>query len=268
MRVFDRKTIEQALQTKWAAKTVHFAEQTDSTNLWARRLAENGAEHGTLCVAAYQCAGRGSRSRTWTAEPGTSVMMSLLLRPELLPEDASMLTLVMGLAVARALNGLQVKAGIKWPNDVVLSGKKVCGILTEMRLESGSPDQIKDVVIGTGINVNVRAFPEELADKATSMLIETGRTYSLPLVIANVLMEFEEAYELFMQKKNLSFIRSAYEELLLNKNQPVRILDSPQPDTGVALGIDERGCLLVQCAGEIRRVNAGEVSVRGLYSYV
>ena len=135
--VYSKETISDEIHTKWAGKTVHFAKETDSTNEWCKRMSKEGAEHGTLAVAEFQSAGKGRLGRRWTAPEGSSVMMSILLRPEFEPQYASMLTLVMGLSVAQAVKELDVEVSIKWPNDVVVSRKKICGILTEMGLENG-----------------------------------------------------------------------------------------------------------------------------------
>ena len=161
--MYDQETILKEIRTKWAGKTVHFAKETDSTNSWIKRLAKEGAEHGTLAVAEFQSAGRGRFDRKWEAPEGSSIMMTLLLRPEFSPQYASMLTLVMGLAVAQAVEELGFEVSIKWPNDVVISRKKICGILTEMGTNGV---KINYVLIGVGINVNLKEFPEEKIGRA------------------------------------------------------------------------------------------------------
>ena len=264
--MYNQESILKKITTKWAGKTVHFAPETDSTNEWAKRLSQDGAPHGTLAVAEFQSAGKGRLGRSWQAPVGSSVMMSLLLKPEFEPQYASMLTVVMGLSVAQAVKNLKTEASIKWPNDVVVSRKKICGILTEMRLDGM---KIRDVVIGVGINVNLREVPEELKDKATSLYLETGKKYDRVQVLSLVMDKFEKNYEKFIQTCDLSGLIDEYNELLANRNQPVRILDKLNPWEGTALGINEQGELLVRDEkGEIRVVRAGEVSVRGLYTYV
>ena len=133
---------------------------------------KENAEHGTLAVAEFQSAGKGRLGRKWMAPEGSSVMMSILLKPEFEPQYASMLTLVMGLSVAQAVCELGVEVSIKWPNDVVVSHKKICGILTEMGVQDG---KIREVVIGVGLNVNLKEIQDELKDKATSLYLETGK---------------------------------------------------------------------------------------------
>ena len=264
--LYNEETISQAIDTKWAGKTVHFAKETDSTNSWIKRLAKDGAEHGTLAVAEFQSAGRGRFDRRWEAPEGSSIMMTLLLRPEFSPQKAPMLTLVMGLSVAQAVAELGLEVGIKWPNDVVVSRKKICGILTEMTMKQ---DKIGCAVIGVGINVNMESFPEEMADKATSLYLESGHPFDRAQVVGLVMKHFEENYERFVQTEDLSGLKPDYEKMLANLNQPVRVLDQNDPYEGIARGINAGGELLVERAdGTVEEVNSGEVSVRGLYSYV
>lgn len=193
-------------------------------------------------------------------------MMSILLRPDFEPQYASMLTLVMGLSVAQAVGELGVEVSIKWPNDVVVSHKKICGILTEMGIEKG---RIREVVIGDGINVNLAEISEELQDKATSLYLETGKTYDRNQLIGLIMEKFEKNYDKFVRTCDLSLLMEEYNAMLANRQQPVRILDKINPYEGVALGINEQGELLVRdTEGVLRIVRSGEVSVRGLYSYV
>ena len=264
--VYSKETISDEIHTKWAGKTVHFAKETDSTNEWCKRMSKEGAEHGTLAVAEFQSAGKGRLGRRWTAPEGSSVMMSILLRPEFEPQYASMLTLVMGLSVAQAVKELDVEVSIKWPNDVVVSRKKICGILTEMGLENG---KIREVIIGIGINVNLEEIQDDLKDKATSLYLETGKKYDRNRVIGLIMEKFEKNYEKFVKTCDLSLMRDDDKAMLANRSQPVRILDKLNPYEGIAIGIDREGELLVKVSdGAIRKVCSGEVSVRGLYSYV
>ncbi len=244
---------------------LHYAETVDSTNDWAKREAVQDLAEGQVYLADHQSAGKGRRGRAWNSPEGTSVSMSLLLRPQIPAERVSMITLVMGMAAAegiRQASGLDV--GIKWPNDVVIDGKKLCGILTE------TDGRVSYCVPGIGINVNVSEFPEELADKATSLYLQTGREISREKVTAAVLNAFMVFYRSFCERADLSALKERYEELLVNRNARVRIMDEKDPFTGTALGIDEMGDLLVLRDGTdtIEKVFAGEVSVRGIYGYV
>ena len=263
--IYNETTIADQIHTKWAGKTVHFARETDSTNLWIKRLAKEGASEGTLALAEFQSAGRGRLGRSWEVPEGTSVMMSILLRPKFEPQYAPTLTLVMGMAVAKAVKNLGFDVSIKWPNDVVVSHKKICGILTEMGVRDG---KIEYAVIGVGINVNIREFPEEMADKATSLYLESGKEFDRSQIPGLVMEAFEKYYEKFAATCDLSGLKEEYESILANYNQPVRVL-AKEPYEGVARGITDGGELLVEKTdGTIVAVSAGEVSVRGLYSYV
>ena len=263
--IYNETTIADQIHTKWAGKTVHFAREIDSTNLWIKRLAKEGASEGTLALAEFQSAGRGRLGRSWEVPEGTSVMMSILLRPKFEPQYAPTLTLVMGMAVAKAVKNLGFDVSIKWPNDVVVSHKKICGILTEMGVRDGKIDY---AVIGVVINVNIKEFPEEMADKATSLYLESGKEFDRSQIPGLVMEAFEEYYEKFAATCDLSGLKEEYESILANYNQPVRVL-AKEPYEGVARGITDGGELLVEKTdGTIVAVSAGEVSVRGLYSYV
>ncbi len=261
--------IKGRLTTKWAGQTLYYLEETDSTNLDGKRLAKEGAAHGTVILAEKQNQGRGRRGRSWHSLAGTAIYMSLLLRPDFEPDKASMLTLVMALSVTEAIRDLTgACAMIKWPNDIIIDGKKVCGILTEMELAG---EKIAHIVIGIGINVNnpQEDFPEELRSMAGSLKMATGQTFSRIDVIERVLACFEKDYENFLQTLDFTNLRERYQSYLINQNAAVKVLDPQQEYTGIARGISNTGELLVEKEnGEIAEVYAGEVSVRGLYGYV
>jgi BirA family biotin operon repressor/biotin-[acetyl-CoA-carboxylase] ligase len=245
--------------------TIHYMESVDSTNNWARREAEEGAPEGSVYLADTQTAGKGSRGRTWGSPEGTSISMSLILRPEIALSRISMITLVMGLGAAdgiRQVTGMDT--GIKWPNDVVCRGRKLCGILTEM-----GPDG-HYLVPGIGINVNVDHFSQDLADKATSVLLETGRKTDRDRIAAEILNTFGRYYDIFLETGDMTGLRERYQAVLANCGKRVRVLDRTAPYSGTALGIDRFGELLVKRddTGATEKVFAGEVSVRGIYGYV
>lgn len=254
-------------RTKWAGQHVFYYDEIDSTNLKAKQFGEEGAPHGTLAVADMQTAGRGRRGRGWDSPAGSSIYMSIMLRPKFPPVKAPMLTIVMAYSVARALctcTGLDVQ--IKWPNDIILNGKKIVGILTEMSTEI---DYINHIVIGVGINVNMESFPEEIVEKATSLRIETGEIQKRAPIVVEIMSEFETWYEAFEQSEDLSFLQDDYNQLLVNCGKDVRILGAKETYQAHALGINETGELLVRREdGSEEAVYAGEVSVRGVYGYV
>ena len=256
------------LHTDWAGKNPVFRAVTGSTNTDAAELAAAGAVHGTLVIADRQQAGRGRRGRVWESPAGENVFMSIVLRPRIPAEKAPMLTLVMALALAEGISAISgVQAGIKWPNDIVIHRHKICGILTEMHMNSDG--SIRDIVIGVGINVNMQEFPASIRDMAGSLYTETGEKYDRNELIASVMEHFEKNYDIFAEAESLAPLKVAYEKRLLNLGQEVRVLDPAGEYTGRALGITLTGELTVESEnGDITEVNAGEVSVRGLYGYV
>ncbi len=261
-----KEEVGSRLETQWAGHPTVFLPETDSTNNEAKRLAEAGASHGTLVVAEFQEAGKGRRGRSWVSQSGTGIWMTILLRPQFPPSQASMLTLLAAMAVADGIEEVTgLRAAIKWPNDIVFRGKKICGILTEM---SAEPDYINHVVVGIGINANIREFPEELGEKATSLFLDQGKSVNRAAVIAAVWKAFERHYDQFLKTADLSVLRDKYEERLINKGEEVCVLDPKGNWKGVAHGIDERGRLLVEVEKQVRAVDSGEVSVRGGYGYV
>lgn len=241
-------------------------EVTDSTNLDIKRAAEGGAVHGVVAVGEQQTAGKGRRGRSWVSPPGENLYFSMLLDPSFAPDKAFMVTPVMAMAVAQAARGIGLDAGIKWPNDVVIHGRKVCGILTELFFrENGS----YYVVIGTGINVNQERFPEEIQDRATSFYKEKEERIGREELLSKVLHFFAEYYDRLEQSGDLSGLKKEYESLLVNRNAQVEVLDPKGAWKGIAEGIDDMGELLVRHEdGHLEAVYAGEVSVRGIYGYV
>ena len=276
------------LRTDYMARSLYYYDKTDSTNLRIRQLAEEGAPEGTLAVADMQTAGRGRRGRGWISPSGMNIYMSLLLKPAIPASDASMITLIAAMAVAGAVrdipeasiggmadtstgvSGTPADIKIKWPNDIVVGGRKVCGILTEMDLDG---ETIRDVIVGIGINVNQDSreeFPEEIRETASSLRIELGTgEIDRSALIARIMDLFEKEYDEFIKCGDLSFMKDRYNDMLAGLGGQVRVLDPKCEYTGMSRGMDERGQLLVETDdGVIRPVYAGEVSVRGLYGYV
>lgn len=270
--ILSQSEIASRLTTKWAGSKLYYFDVTGSTNNDAKRLAEEGASHGTVVVADIQNAGKGRRGRKWQTLPGTALSFTLLLRPEFSPDKASMLTLVMALSVAEAVGDVTgIEASIKWPNDIVMNKKKICGMLTEMTM-TPEMDEIQYIVVGAGINVNncsIEEFEEEIRTSATSLRIETGRQVDRAGLLEKVLVRFEENYGIFLETLDLSRLREAYQKHLQGVGCEVRVLDPAGEYTGISQGINDKGELIVvKENGERVQVYAGEVSVRGLYGYV
>ena len=241
--------------------------QLDSTNTEIARLAMQGAEHGTVVVAESQTAGKGRKGRSWESPARENIYMSILLRPDCVPNKAPMLTLVMAYSVAQVIQELGFsEVQIKWPNDLVLSGKKVCGILTEMQLMGSEIDY---VVVGVGIYVNTRNFSAGLGDKATSLFLESGSKFERETIVENIVDNFEHAYRQFCNAQDLSFLQETYNSMLVNAGKEVRVLEPGNEYTAYAQGINSKGELMVRMLnGEEKAIYAGEVSVRGVYGYV
>ncbi len=265
--VYGRLELESRMDTRWAGRPVEFYDVLASTNLQAKLDAENGAEEGTLVVADMQTAGRGRKGREWNSPAGTNVYFTLILKPSFAVSMASMATLVMGMAAARGIKETcGVDARIKWPNDIVASGKKICGILAEMSVERG---YIHYIVMGVGINVGEQEFPPEIEGTASSLREECGRDVSRAELTANVMKAFERYYEIFLRQEGLSGLWEEYNRLLVNMDREVRVLDPKEEFRGICRGIDSMGELLVEREdGTVVSVYAGEVSVRGVYGYV
>ena len=265
--VYGRHELESRMDTDWAGRPVFYYDELASTNLQAKLDAENGAGEGTLIVADMQTAGRGRKGKGWSSPAGTNVYFTLILKPDYDVEQASMVTLVMGMAVAEGIRATcGVDARIKWPNDIVAGGRKLCGMLAEMSVER---EFIHYVVVGVGINVKEQVFPEEIADTATSLWQECGRKVSRGQLIVNVMKAFEARYKVFCGSRSLSGLVEEYNGMLVNKNREVRVLDPKGEFRGVSRGINEKGELLVELEdGSVTAVYAGEVSVRGVYGYV
>ena len=265
--VLSKEEQVSTIHTKWAGTQVAFFEETDSTNNEIRRLAEQGAPHGTLAVAERQLGGKGRRGRVWTSPAGVGIWMSMLLRPQIDPMAASMLTLVMALSTRRGIEkATGLKSEIKWPNDLVLNKKKICGILTEMSTELM---EIQYVIPGTGINVNQMEFPDDIKATATSLRIESGKIQKRSEIIAAIMEAFEGYYDTFIETQDMSGLIEEYNANLVNLGNEVCVLDPAGEYRGVSEGINKEGALLVRLSdGTLKEIISGEVSVRGVYGYV
>ena len=257
--------LKEILCTKWLGKDTVFFSTCDSTNTRLQELANAGAKEGTVVISEEQTAGQGRNGRNWNSPKGEGIFLSMLLRPEFKPRYASMITLVTALAVCSALgkNGVE-RLFIKWPNDIVASGKKLCGILTKMSTDAES---IQYIIVGLGINVNQKNFHPEIAEIATSLYLETKEEKSKVNIIADFLSAFETYYEQFRITKDLSLLKEEYNQKLVHRNSMVRIIEEGREKTVKALEINEKGELLVEEQGQIRTIIAGEISVRGIYGY-
>lgn len=261
--MYNKRELEQGLKTKTMGQTIYFYEETDTTNNRARELALEGAPEGTLVVAEKQTAGRGRRGKVWESPLGTGIWMSLVLRPQIAPAEASVLTLLCGLATAEAIEAeTGLSAGIKWPNDILINGKKAVGILTEMDCEMS---EVHFVIPGIGINVNTASFPPEIAEIATSLYLECGKTISRRRLVHKVLERLEERYETFLRTGSFAAMLEDYRKHCITLGKEVHVLGR-EPFFAEALDITPEGELLVRRAdnGKEEVVFSGEVSIRGV----
>ena len=258
----DRLTpleIRPLLNTHDLGQTLHWYEEIGSTSDRAKELAEEGAEHGEVVIAEAQTAGRGRRGRAWVSPPRRNLYFSVVLRPELPPARAPELTLVASLAICDALRQAGVAAGIKWPNDVLASGRKIAGVLTELAAE---PDRVHWVVVGAGVNVNARRedFPEELRDEATSVLLERGQAAPRALLAAACFTALEDWVDRHAEE-GFGPIRDAWRARSVTLGREVRVQEAARELRGVAEDIDDAGALLVRTPAGVERVLAGDVAL-------
>lgn len=236
-----------------------------STNTILKKQARTGAPHGSVCLCECQTGGRGRLGREWSSPAGMGVWCSVLLRPELTPEQAPLITFCSALAMTEAVRSLcNLDVRIKWPNDVILAGRKLCGVLLEMGFDAQGR---MFVIVGTGLNVRRGAYPAELADRAVS-LEEVCTPPERSQLIAAYLNALEKSV-LALEQGGLSGISKPYHDLSCTIGAEVQVIGTEETFTGTASGIDESGALLVRTAdGHLRRVLAGDVSVRGMMGYV
>ncbi|OAB44309.1 bifunctional biotin--[acetyl-CoA-carboxylase] synthetase/biotin operon repressor [Paenibacillus glacialis] len=258
----DKLTLTNALNTVVMGSNLEIIKSTVSTQEEARQRAELGAPEGSVIIAEEQTSGKGRLGRKWFSPYGKGIWMSLILRPQQSLEYTSQLTLLTGVAVCRAIRkttGLQ--AGIKWPNDILLDHRKICGILLESTIED---KVVRYCIAGIGISVNVdlEEYPEELRDIATSLKIVSGSSVDRTVLIAAVLDEFETMYQLYNQEGFLP-IASLWEALSVTINQEV-VCHTPEGlKEGIAVGLDPSGALLVDMGmGDIVPVISGDVKLK------
>ncbi|UFU01284.1 biotin--[acetyl-CoA-carboxylase] ligase [Radiobacillus kanasensis] len=250
-------TIQWGLHTDWLGKQVIHKPVTPSTQTLAQKLAIDGAEHGTVVIADEQTAGKGRLNRAWHS-PNQGIWMSLLLRPVVLPYQASQLTLLTATVLVKVIEEItSVRPAIKWPNDIFIGDRKVAGILTEMQSEH---DQIQYLIIGIGINVNQKGtdFPEELREKATSIRTETDKEWDMRVIIQHILQDFEKKYEHYI-KEGFATIRSIWEDYGYKIGHEVTVKTMQEEQRVKIVGLQEDGSLLVENNGKRTPLYSGEI---------
>lgn len=261
-----QEQVMDGLKTTTLGKRIVFEKEVDSTNECAKRGGAKGDQEGCVYLCEMQSLGKGRRGSSWTSEAGAGIYMSILLRPGLMPADVTRITLIAGLAVCYAINEITpLRTKIKWPNDVVANGKKLCGILTEMVAEI---DAVDYVVVGIGINVNNERLDEKIQDSATSIFLQTGTQFRRKTLIQAVLYHFERLYERLLSTNDLTSMMDDYKKMCITYKAQVQAQYNNKQIIGCCDDILPNGELVVISDEGIRYIlNAGEVSVRGLYGY-
>ncbi|MDI6604308.1 MAG: biotin--[acetyl-CoA-carboxylase] ligase [Thermoanaerobacteraceae bacterium] len=263
--IIDYIEISPFLKTDFIGKNYIHLESISSTNDYAKEIASK-AENGTILVSEEQTSGRGRLGRKWVSEKGQGLWMSIILKPELTPQSSVKLTQVAAVSVVNAIiETIELNASIKWPNDIIINGKKICGILTEMNAEL---DRVNYVIVGIGLNVNMNKFPDDLKNKATSLFIETGKKIDRKKLTASIINNFEKYYNIFL-KEGFEPIRTLCLKHSVTIGSEVRVISGKNEFNGKAIDIDNDGNLIIEIGdGSRKAVISGDVSVRGILGYV
>ncbi|MFT9496412.1 biotin--[acetyl-CoA-carboxylase] ligase [Anaerosolibacter sp.] len=267
--VLNQHALQMELQTKVIGKRIVHYDTIDSTNNMAKRIAGEGGDEGVVVISEEQTGGRGRLGRQWMSPKGTGIWMSLILRPSIAPAEAAKITQIAAAAVASAIRYVTgCEAGIKWPNDIILQKKKVCGILTEMGAELNS---VNYIVVGIGINANVDValFPEDIKKIATSIKACVGNSISRKELVLQILKEFEALYLDFIHTKSIGKSVDICRAHSVTLGNMVKIINRDQTIIAEAIDLTEEGELLIRNQeGLVEKVISGEVSVRGISDYV
>jgi len=255
--------IHRYLDTECFGSEIVYMDSVDSTNSLAMTLAARGAAHGTVITADQQTNGRGRMGREWISPSGSNLYLSIILRPGVSPADASQIPVLSVIASVRALERMvsDLPFGIKWPNDIYCRGRKISGTLCEMKAEI---DRVNHVVVGTGINVNLKPFDDSIRGIATSLSIETDTEYSRVRLAAFLLEEFEKVYNRWLIEGNLEFIIDEWDKHSLLKGKHVDVRTVNRVVSGKVAGITTNGALKLELpGGTVRFVYAGDATLHG-----
>ncbi len=245
-------------ETRRMGGVAHYLAEVDSTNAYAAMLAQEGAPEGAVVVSETQTAGRGRLGRKWVSPPGVNIYMSVILRPDMPPGDAPLVTLAASVALTRAIRGLYgLPAAIKWPNDALIHGRKTAGILTEMKAGQG---RVRYIVLGVGVNVNMTRglFPEDIRDASTSIMLELGASVERSGLIKRFLSELEGPYGMLTGGDRAGIV-TAWRGLSCTLGRAVRVSAPGGEITGRAVDVGPDGALIVETWGGTReRVVCGD----------
>ncbi|MCH3963168.1 MAG: biotin--[acetyl-CoA-carboxylase] ligase [Clostridium sp.] len=256
------------LHTNCIGKNFFYFDSINSTNMKAKELAEKGESHGTVVVSEEQTIGHGRLGRTWISPKYKGIWLSIILRPQTAPVNVPKITQIAAAAVITALNELEIDGYVKWPNDIIINHKKVCGILTEM---SGELNMVNYVVVGMGVNVNLDKcdFKGDISNKASSLKIETGSPIDRKLLLALIMNKFENLYNEFEENLSIKSSISICKEHSAVLGRDIKIIFNGKEYFAKAIDIGENGELIVKYPdGSIKHIISGEISIRALNGYI
>lgn len=265
--ILNYEEIKEHLHTNIIGRNILYYQSLDSTNNKAKEIAKDSI-HGTVIISEEQTSGRGRLGRSWVAPKLKGVWMSIILKPDTDPLNIPKVTQVGAAAVVKALQQFNIAAQVKWPNDIIINGKKVCGILTEM---SGELNVVNYVIMGIGINVNMdeNEISRDILPTATSIKIETGIKLKRKELVSSLLNNFELLYKEFESKGTIDETVKICKENSALIGKDVRIISRSKETLGRAIDLSDDGELVVQYNdGNIEKIISGEISIRGLNSYV
>lgn len=258
--------IKESLNTSFIGKNIYYFDTVDSTNTLARKYSK---ENGAVIISEEQTSGRGRLGRDWTSPKYKGLWFSIVLTPEMEPQYAPMISHVAAAALIKSFVNLgftDVKC--KWPNDIIINGKKICGILTELSAELS---RINHIIVGIGININLDEsdFPMELLDKAGSLKLIRGKDIERKALLVDILQNFEALYEKFEKNLDIKTSIDICKEYSAVLGKEVYIINKTEKEKVTVVDIDDKGQLIVRDAqGNLKEIISGEISVRGINGYI
>lgn len=264
--ILSYEELEVYLDTDFIGRDIKYFQSIDSTNKRAKELASD-LEEGTVLISEEQTGGRGRLGRDWISPKNKGIWMSIVLKPEIDLTKTSRLTLVGAAAVLKALEKININAQVKWPNDILINGKKVCGILTEI---SGEVNMLDYIIMGIGVNVNLDEsdIPKDLKDKASSIKIEEGKEIDRRRLAGSILNEFEKLYIDFKEDGDIEAIVELLKDNSILTGKRVRIINGDKTRNGIVRDLNRMGELVVEFEDGIENIISGEVSIRSMDGYI
>lgn len=259
--LFNKIEIEKEINTFVLGKNIYFFDEITSTNEYAKNIANN-VEEGTIIIAKKQTKGKGRLDRKWTSAENQGVYFSLILKPKIELFKIMQITLIAGISLCETIKQVtNIDAKIKWPNDILINGKKVCGILTELNAQI---DSVSYIILGIGINVNNEKFDQDLIQKATSLFLETNKNIEKQKILACFLKNFEEKYFMYKNEKAFEPFLQQYKNLCVNLNKKAKVLYKGNEIIGEVVDISYLGEIIFKTDTDILKISSGEVSLRNV----